>query len=256
MQQAHEQDSQTVTTVKKPVEIFDILTDADYARLCREQIEHENVLAECIMSIEEIKTAMKKPREDAQRKIEQIHNTIVAGKERREVQCELRFVWKENRVEYWRIDGQEPVHITSLDRQITDEERKLRLPITVMLKITGNANSHSVMLSGKELVVLESFREIPYSQNHFKWGDESNETKQLAAAILLKFLEKDKAAKLVDKFTKGMLCIVPSSKDLSLALDMDQWIIENSTEDATEEKTKPSTKRGKKENGEEAAESD
>lgn len=243
MQPEQETQEKEVTIVKKPVEIFDLLTDADYARLCRDTIEQENIIADCILAIEEVKTAMKKPREDAQRKIETFHNTIVAGKERREIPCELHFIWKEGRVEYWRIDTAEPKHIETLDRPVTDDERKLRLPISVMIKITGNANSHTVMLSGKELVVLEAFREIPISQNHFKWGDESPETRQLAAAILLKFLPKEEAEKLIDKFSRSMLGMVPGNKDLSLALDMERWILENQSVDTTESTREADTKK-------------
>jgi hypothetical protein len=233
-----------VAVVKRKIELFEDLSDADYARLCKEQIAQETIIAESIETVEMAKSSVKGMLDDAKRECERIHGIIATGKERKEIDGEIRFNWKSKTAETWRTDGPEPVHIEKMDRIITDEEMQTKLHVPVVVSIHGNAQTRTVTLAGKELVVLESFRSLPYSQEHFSWGVSSQETKQLAAAILLKYLPKEKAEPLVSPFAEKMLGMFPKDKDLELSLDMDKWIAANIVEGKTaEEKPK---KKGKK----------
>jgi hypothetical protein len=233
-----------VAVVKRKIELFEDLSDADYARLCKEQIAQEAIIAECVETIEMAKSSVKGALDDAKRECERIHGIIATGKERKEIDGEIRFNWKSKTAETWRTDGLEPVHIEKMDRIITDEEMQTKLHVPVVVSIHGNAQTRTVTLASKELVVLESFRALPYSQEHFSWGTTSQETKQLAAAILLKYLPKEKAELLVDAFADKMLGIFPKDKDLDLTLDMDKWISVNTVEGKTAEE-KPKKKGGK-----------
>lgn len=243
----HEKDETStvdVAVVKRRIELFEELSDADYARLCKEQIAQESIIAECVETVEMAKSSVKENLDNAKRECQRIHDIIATGKERKEIDGEMRFVWKSKTCQTWRTDGSEPAHVESMDRAITDEEMQTKLAVAVTVSIHGNTQNRTVTLAGKELVVLESFRALPYSQEHFSWGTTSQETKQLAAAILLKYLPKKKAELLVDDFATKMLGMFQKDADLSLSLDMDKWISVNTVEGKTpEEKQK---KKGKK----------
>jgi len=233
-----------VTVVKRRIELFEELSDADYARLCKESITQEAIVASAIETVDLAKNAVKGEMDNAKLEIQRIHGIIVSGRERKELPGELRYNWKMKTCETWRLDGEEPVHIVAMDRAITDDEIQVKLPVAVNIQIHGNAETRTVTIAGKELVVLESYRSLPYSQEHFSWGSVSQETKQLAAAILLKYLSKEKAERLVDAFVNKMLDMFPKDKDLDLSIDMDAWITENKVEDKLIEQ-KQTKKKGK-----------
>ncbi len=76
--------------------------------------------------------------------------------------------------------------------------------------ITGTSYNRNVAVDGVELKPTESLQVIAYSPDGFNWGYGGSGPAQLALAILLLYVDKDEATRLVQDFKFDIVAKLPN----------------------------------------------
>lgn len=96
-----------------------------------------------------------------------------------------------------------------------------RIPETLRLK--GRLTTGEVWANGKPLSPERSLEVCNHSPTGFSWGYGGSGPAQLALAILLKYLSKEKAVALYQDFKREVIARLPE-EDFEKEVDIRQWI--------------------------------
>ena len=92
-----------------------------------------------------------------------------------------------------------------------------------MAIIEGNWETREVMMDGNPLDPKPSQKVWNHSPDGFNWGYSGSGPAQLALAILMKYVDADRAVRLHQDFKFKFIATLPQ-KDFMVTLDVEEWI--------------------------------
>ena len=90
------------------------------------------------------------------------------------------------------------------------------------MKIQGIYNTRQVFVNGKELLPAESQKVRNHSPDGFSWGYGGSGPAQLALAILLVFLPKERAVSIYQDFKWEVIAVL--DRNFEIEIDLRKWI--------------------------------